>query len=172
MSGIGVLADDHDLRRTLSQSGLQALDPYQLTKVTEAAILESRYSDRYLISVGFDMFEAVDDAVQAAPEQNQLFWTEFPEFSFLLDHKSSASGTLKAESLLEQLQQQTGQQAYQTLLQAFLGCLSNILGYDIGSFDSSSSLASYGVDSLNAVSCRYWFFKGVFSLQWFVQEYN
>ena len=46
------------------------------------------------------------------------------------------------------------------LFQAFLIYLSNILGYDVGDLDSALALASYGIDSLNAVSCPYRFFKG------------
>lgn len=63
-------------------------------------------------------------------------------------------------SLREHLKEQDGEPAHKSLLQAFLVCLSNILGYDVGDLDPASSLASYGIDSLNAVSCRYWFFKG------------
>lgn len=160
MSGIGVLADDHDLLRTLSQSGLKALRPDEFTKIMEAAVLESRHGDRYLLSTGFEMFETLDDVVQASPEQNQLFWTEWPEFGFLMDHKFRTTGTVKAISLRGQLQEKDSDATYETLLQAFLQCLSSVLGYDVASLDPTSSLASYGVDSLNAVSCRYWFFKG------------
>lgn len=164
MSGIGVLADDHDLLRTLSQSGLKALHPDEFTKIIEAAVLESRHGDRHLLSTGFEMSEALDDVVQAKPEQNQLFWTEWPEFGFLMDHKYRTTGAVKTISLCEQLQEQSSDAAHETLLRAFLLCLSSVLGYEVANFDPTSSLASYGVDSLNAVSCRYWFFKGEYLL--------
>lgn len=159
MSGIGVLANDHDLLRTLSQSGMQAVDAKDLAKIMEAAVFESYHAERSLLAIGFEMFETLDGIVQSKPEQNQLFWTESPEFGFLLDHKFSTTGLTKVLSLREQLSNQEGAAAYNTLLQAFLVCLSNVLGYDISAFDAASSLASYGLDSLNAVSCRYWFFK-------------
>ena len=167
MSGIGVLAEDHDLLRTLTQSGLQILGPDDLTKVMEAAIFESGHSDRSLLSVGFKMFETLDGVVQSTPEENQLFWTESPEFGFLLDHRLSASGMTRSMSLLEQIQSQGDEAAYDTLLQGFLLCLNNVLGYAIANLDPASSLASYGLDSLNAVSCRYWFFKR----EWFVSSW-
>ena len=160
MSGIGVLAHDHELLRTLSQSGFQALQPDHFTKIMEAAVIESNHGDRSLISSGFEMFTTLDDVVQSKPEQNQLFWTEWPEFGFLLDHKFRTTEAIKAISLREQLQEKAGDAAYEALLQAFLLCLSGILGYHVASLDPGLSLASYGVDSLNAVSCRYWFFKG------------
>ena len=164
MSGIGVLAEDHDLLRTLSQSGLKATEPHEFTKIMEAAVLECQLGDRSLLSVGFEMFETLDGVIQSRPEQNQLFWTEWAEFGFLFDHRSMNSGAAKNASLREQLQAREGDLAKETLLQAFLHCLSNILGYDSNGIDSGSSLASYGVDSLNAVSCRYWFFKGELTL--------
>ena len=160
MSGIGVLADDYDLLRTLSKSGLQALQPDHFTKIMEAAVFESHHGHRSLISTGFEMFETLDDVVQCAPEQNQLFWTEWPEFGFLFDHNVRTTEAVKAISLREQLQEKDSDAAHEILLQAFLLCLSSVLGYDVASLDPGLSLASYGVDSLNAVSCRYWFFKG------------
>jgi hypothetical protein len=159
MSDIGTLANDHDLLRTLSQSGMQPINPKMLSKIMEAAIFESKHMDRSLLVTGFQMFETIDGIVQSKPEQNQLFWTESPEFGFLLDHKFSTTGPTKVVSLCDQLATQETELAQKTLLEAFLGCLSNVLGYDVSVFDAASSLASYGLDSLNAVACRYWFFK-------------
>jgi hypothetical protein len=160
MRSIGVLAEDHALLRTLSQSGLLALGPEELCKILEAAIIESKHADRYLLSTGFEMFKTLDGAVQSRPDQTQLFWTEWPEFGFLLEHNFSTAENTKAISLSEQIKTQSPEAAHVTLVQGFVVCLGNILGYDIASIDPSSSLASYGLDSLNAVSCRYWFFKG------------
>jgi NAD(P)-dependent dehydrogenase (short-subunit alcohol dehydrogenase family) len=161
MGGIGVLAEDHDLLRTLTKGGLQILGPKDFVKIMEAAIFESQHSDRSLLSVGFKMFETLDGVVQSSPEENQLFWTESAEFGFLLDHRLSVSGTVKSASLLEQLGSQVDEIAHHTLLEGFLLCLNSVLGYAVANLDPASSLASYGLDSLNAVSCRYWFFKRV-----------
>lgn len=163
MSDIGTLANDLDLLRTLSQSGMQPINPKMLSKIMEAAVFESKHTDRSLLVTGFQMFETIDGIVQSKPEQNQLFWTESPEFGFLLDHKFSTTGTTKTISLCDQLASQEADLAQKTLLDAFLGCLSNVLGYDVSVFDATSSLASYGLDSLNAVACRYWFFKRPYS---------
>ena len=165
MSGIGVVAEDHDLLRTLNQCGLRILGPDDFEKIMEAAIFESRHPDRSLLSVGFKMFETLDGVVQSSPEENQLFWTESAEFGFLLDHQMSASGPAKSISLLEQLRSQSDEVARDSLLQGFLLCLSSVLGYEAASLDPASSLASYGLDSLNAVSCRYWFFKRMYPIQ-------
>lgn len=160
MRDIGVLAGDDVLLRTLSQSGLQALGPKELDKILEAAVIESHHPERHLISTGFDMFETLDGIVQSRAEQNQLFWTEWPEFGFLLEHNFSTAEVAKVVSLPAQIKDQAPEVAHRILIEAFMICLGAILGYDTASIDPSSSLASCGLDSLNAVSCRYWFFKG------------
>ena len=161
MSGIGVLAEDHTLLRTLRQSGFRALKSSDLLKVVEAAVIESQHMNRTIISVGFEMFESIDDVVQSNPDQNQLFWAESPEFGFLLDHQLSTSETPRDVSLQSRLyNQKDRQEAYSILLDAFLTFFGNMLGYDITLIDPMLSIASYGMDSLSAVACRYWFFKG------------
>lgn len=160
VSGIGVLANDHNLLRTLSKTGFQALRPDQFTKIIEAAVLESQNGDRSLISTGLEVFETLDDVIQCTPDQNQLFWTEWPEFGLLFDHKFRTTEAVKAISLREQLWGKHSDEIHKDLLQAFGLCISSVLGYDVASLDPGLSLASYGVDSLNAISCRYWFFQG------------
>lgn len=159
VTGIGVLANNEDLLRTLAQTGLSHVGPHELVKIMEAAILESHYSDRSLLCVGLEMFETLDGKVQSKSDQNQLYWTEQPEFGFLLDHRFSSAGLAKEISMRDQLIAAQGEMAHQNLLDAFLSCLSNVLGYDTATIDPTSPIASYGLDSLNAVSCRYWFFK-------------
>lgn len=160
MSEIGVLAEDKALLRTLTRSGLLILGPLDLLKVLEAAVVESLHSDRTLLSVGFEMFESIDNVIQSAPEQNQLFWTESPEFGFLLDYKCSRTGVSKIVSLKERLMaQEADMRPHDTLLEEFLRFLGDMLGYDATILDPDLSLASHGLDSLNAVACRYWFFK-------------
>ncbi|KAL9609780.1 MAG: hypothetical protein Q9167_005476 [Letrouitia subvulpina] len=151
MHSIGILADDHELLRALAKNGLQALGPEELRAVLEAAVMESYHGDRQIISTGFEMFETLDGIVQARPDQTELFWTEWPEFSFLLDHKFSTAVVTKVVPLFQQITDQTSEAAHNSLVQAFLGYLSNILGYQTSNIDPKFSLASYGLDSLNAL---------------------
>jgi non-ribosomal peptide synthetase component F len=161
IGGIGILAKDETLLRTLARSGLTSLYADDFEKIMEATVNESIRPDlkRSLLSVGFDMFETVDGKVQAREDQKQLFWTDSPEFGFMMDHRFSTDGGLNDVSIKDQIDRAEPVEAQRVLLKAFLGCLSNLLGYDLNAFDPSSPLAVYGFDSLNAVSVRYWFFK-------------
>ncbi len=131
----------------------------------EAAVLESRHSDRSLILTGLEMFDRVDGKLVGSRDQVQLFWTELPEFGFLQNHKV---GDIETEpddaklSIREEVLSLPDKEA-QTLLQtAFVGFLSQLLGFDAGKLDSSSSLAAYGLDSLSAVSCQYWIHRSIY----------
>ncbi|KAF2145308.1 uncharacterized protein K452DRAFT_243204 [Aplosporella prunicola CBS 121167] len=161
ISEIGVLANDRTLLTYFMQMGHAYIGPEELEKVMEAAIYEShRHNGPPIICLGFEMFEALDGIIQKKPEQNQLFWTDFPEFSHLLDHKLSNSEAA-TESLKERLHTLGPDEAQNVLTEHFLQCLGSLLGYDVKDFDPESSIAVYGLDSLNAMSCRYWFFQNL-----------
>ena len=161
VTGIGVLANNEELLRTFRVSGLVASDAKDLNKTMEAAILESRCPGRSTIVTGFEMFESTDGNLQSSPDQTQVYWTESPEFGFLLDHKYSDSKSANEKSLLEHLELLQGDQRQELLSRAFLRCLESVMGQDESSFDPSAPLSLYGVDSLNAVGIRYWFFKQI-----------
>ena len=116
MSGIGVLASDHDLRRTLSKSRLRALGPDNLDKLVEAAVFESQHPDRSLLSTGFETFETFNDIVQFAPGQSQLSWTVSSEFGFLLNHGLSTTGVVNCLSLREDFKEQDGESAHKSFI--------------------------------------------------------
>ena len=156
MKEVGVLAEDTALLKTLSQSGLACLDLNDLDKVLEAAIQNPDYS---LICTGLEMFQRRNGIIQCSNEQNQLFWAEWPDFSTLIDHTRTDSTVSAPQTLIEQLESCGEASARSVLLRAFSECLSNILGKDATFFCADTSLASCGLDSLNAVSCRYWFYK-------------
>ena len=158
VGSIGVLANNERLQRTLRQSGLVSVEADDLEKIMEAAILESPFRERPVITNGFQMLENLDGKVQATSEQTQLYWTEYAEFGFLMDHKFNDLASAEI-SLQEVLRSRQGKDAHQALLRPFLGCLQNIMGQDESTFDPKMPLSQYGLDSLNAVGVRYWFFK-------------
>lgn len=161
MSGIGVLADNGDLLRTLRQSGLAAVDSRALEKILEAAVLNSRSREHSLITVGLQMFETIDGKIQAEPDQTQIFWTEWPEFGLLMDPKFQDAHAAMEVSLLDRVRAQDPETALASLLEGFRVCLKNITGQDETSFDPAAPMSMYGLDSLNAVGVRYWFFKEI-----------
>jgi non-ribosomal peptide synthetase component F len=164
--GIGVLANKEELLRSFHVSGFAASDAKELDHIMTAIILESSSRERPVITVGFQMFETVDGVIQSAPEQTQLYWTEYPEFSALMDHKIG-TGMTTHKSLLERLQEESNNDsgsevvAHEMLQDAFFVCLQNLLGTQDARFDANMPLSKYGIDSLNAVAIRYWFFKEI-----------
>lgn len=159
MSGIGVLAEDKDLLQTLRKSGILPLKPDALLKIFEAAVLESRSSRRTLMVTGFEMFKKLDGIVQSSPEQNQIFWADWPEFGGLFDHQPSIAACATSLTLLQRLEVLEADRVHDALCCEFASCLGTVLGAEPSNFDLTAPLASYGLDSLNAVACRYWFFK-------------
>lgn len=127
----------------------------------EAAVLESPRRDRSLILTGLEMFERVDGKIADRPEQ--LYWTEIPEFGHLQVHKrSDLAGQGKIEITLrnkiEKLEDDGA--ARSELRDAFTIFMSQMLRLDRSTFTERSDLATLGFDSLSAVSCQYWFFRG------------
>ena len=158
--GVGVLANNESLLEYFDKAGLAAAGPEDLHKVMEAAVLESRPSGRSFIGMGLQMFQRVGTKIHARSTQTQMFWADFPEFGFLFDHKLSEASAVDDKPLSERLKTCREESAHQLLLENFLASLANILGYKPEALDPASPIAAYGLDSLNAVACRYWFFKG------------
>ena len=155
MSDIGILAEDKDLLQILRKSDISSLKSDKLLKIFEAAVLESRSIRKTFLITGVEMFQKFDEIIQASPEQNQIFWVDWPEFGSLFDHKLSTVSQIKSRTLLQRLKEFDLERAHDTLCREFVICLGNLLGTDMSDFDLTVPLASYGLDSLNAVSCRY-----------------
>ena len=152
-----------NLLQTLSRSGLSHLRKNDLAKIMEAAITESHcHSDRSLILTGLEMFECIDGKLVGSQDQTQLYWTDLPEFGHLQSH-SLSEATNKPDrqlNLQERIQSLNKEEARITLLEAFLDFLSKLLGFATSTFNPTSPLSMCGLDSLSAVSCQYWFYKG------------
>ncbi|ORY58750.1 uncharacterized protein BCR38DRAFT_413069 [Pseudomassariella vexata] len=159
LTGFGVLHDQEFLLKYMQNAGYFVAERKHLYKLTEAAIQESRASGRAIIESGLQMFSTVDGKLQTKASQTQVFWAEFPEFGLLLDHKLGSDTERTDLSLAERLKLLEDTEARELLLDQFLQCLSSILGYNTSSFNPNSPIGAYGLDSLNAVACRYWFFK-------------
>ena len=152
-----------DLLQTLSRSGLSHLRKNDLAKIMEAAITESHcHSDRSVMVTGLEMFERIDGKLVGSQDQTQLYWTDLAEFGHLQSH-SLSEATNKPDrqlSLQELIQTLNEEEARIALLETFLDFLSKLLGFATSTFNSSSPLSMCGLDSLSAVSCQYWFYKG------------
>ena len=152
-----------DLLQTLSRSGLSHLRKEHLASIMEAAVSESSRSERSLIVTGLEMFERVDGKLVGSQDQTQLYWTELPELGFLQTHRlGDTKGSPDEQlSLRQRIQDLHEKDAHNVLLDAFLPFLSQLLGFPTSTFTPSVSLAMYGLDSLSAVSCQYWFHRSL-----------
>ncbi|KAL9949385.1 hypothetical protein ACHAP6_005204 [Verticillium nonalfalfae] len=169
MHGVGILAGNDGLLEYFDQAGLAPAGPDELTSLMKAAVYESRRaSGASFIGAGLQMFNKIDGIIQAKPTQTQMFWVEQPEFSFLMDHQRSSGnsgGARGDEPLRERVtksldhDKEEGEVTKALIMKSFLQSLANLLGYTVEAFDPRSPIAAYGLDSLNAVACRYWFFK-------------
>ena len=160
---IGVLYSlgKEDLLRTLTRSGLSPLQKPHLAKIMEAAVLESPRRDQSLIVTGLEMFERIDGKIAGKPDQ--LYWTELPEFGHLQEHKRGdlADRGKNKVTLREKITKLDDQGAARMELRdGFIFFLSQLLRIDQSNLMNTSELATYGLDSLSAMSCQYWFFRG------------
>ena len=185
MTEIGVLheAGMKNLLHHLSRSGLTALTRHELGKILEAAIIESSSRERPVILTGLEMLERVNGKIVGSQDQTQLIWTEFPEvrtlsakdslgidviltlpkLSHLQNHKLIEDGTSRAEAmtLSQRLELMSDRREINSaILKAFFKFLAQLQGFDESSFDPIASLSSFGLDSLGAVSCQFWFHRG------------
>jgi hypothetical protein len=157
------------LPQTLARSGLTPLEKHHLAKIMEAAIYESHdsQSTRSFILTGLESFEQVNGEFLGSKDQTMLYWTELPEFGFLHSYRKTPRGEAgrkkQALSLKEQALTMSEADARAALLGNFLAFLAGLVGFPIDTFNSGSPLASYGLDSLSAVSCQHWFHRGMFS---------
>ncbi|MCJ1421842.1 hypothetical protein MMC32_008209 [Xylographa parallela] len=107
----------------------------------EAAIVESHRSERSLILTGLEMFDRIDGELVGSRDQMQLYKGK------------------KQFSIREQLAEVPTTVVPGAMQDAVLAFVAQLLGFDTSVFDPASSLAIYGLDSLSAVSCQYWFHR-------------
>jgi hypothetical protein len=159
MKEVGILAGEDQLMKTLSNTGLHCYDLDMFDKIVEAGILESYSSDKSILGTGLERFRNIDGVVKARPEQNQIFWSDWPEFGYFFDYTESELTNTRAKTLLEKIQDSSDAEQHLLLYGAFSECLSNVLGRNMAGLDPDMSIAAFGLDSLNTITCRYWFFK-------------
>ena len=110
------------------------------------------------------MFERVDGKIVGNQDQMQLYWTELPEFSHLQSHRKSGTSGKRAGDLglKDSLRMLNDEEWSKMLQERFIEFLSTLLGFAKENFDGKARLGAYGLDSLSAVSCQYWFHRGLF----------
>jgi len=158
IKGIGVLAEDESLLNTLSRNGLRCFDRENFETIVEAAFVNILTSNS-VIYTGLQRFVKANGCIQCDSDASQIFWSEWPEFGFMFDYQHTDEIESRPRTFLDQLRDLGGIERQQVLFAAFSRCLADILGRNLDDFDPEMSIASYGLDSLNTVSCRHWLFK-------------
>ena len=157
----GTLANDSALVDTLQRSGLKAMSTHEFLVAMDAAVIESHRRGRALIGTGIQPLEAINGVVKSHSDGAQVCWAQWPEFGSLIHHGLDDSRNTRQTTLREGLKAESPETALPALTTAFCEALSTILGYEDSTIDTSKPLTAFGLDSLNAISCRFWFSKGM-----------
>ncbi|CAG8950778.1 hypothetical protein HYFRA_00002991 [Hymenoscyphus fraxineus] len=157
----GILAGEDQLMKTLVNTGLHCYNLDDFDKIIEAAILESYSQGRPVIGTGLERFRIVEGEIIANSKQNQIFWSDWPEFGHFFDYEQPGLVSPKEKTLVERIEDsyEHKDEQYLIIYEAFSECLGDVLGRDMEGLDSNMSVAALGLDSLNTITCRYWFFK-------------
>ena len=124
-----------------------------------------------LLLTGLEMFSR-DANNQLLERRDPLFWTELPEFSHLQSYTSSSSSSSSSTAkelplkiqVKECLDRGDAAAVKGIVREGFLGFLAGLSGFgreEMGR-EMGRGVGAYGVDSLSAVGCQYWFWRGEF----------
>lgn len=162
VSEIGVLSENSSLKSIYINSGLRLLSKSDLEKMLQAAVQECYYpSHRVVIGAGLRTLKNVNGHLRDEHvDANQCFWAEMAEFSPMIEYCHDSKIEAVAASLRDRIRTNIGD-AHQTLLKEIITFLSSLIGLPARDIRPATPLAQYGLDSLSAVSFRYWIFKGL-----------
>ena len=160
VSGIGAVAENRDLQRTMERIGYELISEDELLYQIEEAVLSpnllqmrSRCFDNHQFITGINM------------RTKDLYWTTKPIFRNLydnLDLEISATGGSGAVNLgVSLLGTIDTQERIKTLTAAFIEKAATILAVPASTIQAGNPLSAYGLDSIVAVEFRKWFFHTI-----------
>lgn len=163
--GVGVVAENAQLEVSLTQKGMYGIDEEHLLRSIELAIEHQQPSkDKAAIDhlvIGLDpaaLSQAVKEAGNTEP-----FYKNDERFSTLVHFMKgavSSGSTSGANVLPSMLTAPTSEEAVRMARDHIVGKLSRMLLLDLDIFEGdSSSIASYGIDSMIGAELRNWIFK-------------
>lgn len=129
--------------------------------------------DDSLIVTGLEMFDRLPNG-ELKGRSDPIFWTNLPESSYLMTYipplhdLKSADMKMPLKQWAEPFQKHEGvkvdedkrKELQPRVTKAFRSFLSDLLGYGQDDIDTTTGLATYGLDSLGAVGCQYWLSRG------------
>ena len=158
--GIGAVAENRDLQRTMERIGYELINEDELFYQIEEAVssqnllhMRIRGFDDHQIITGFNM------------RTKDLYWTQKPIFRNLygnLDLGVSAINGSGAVNLTVSLVNTMDTQGrIQILMAAFIEKAANVLAVSASTIQAGNPLSAYGLDSIVAVEFRKWFFNTI-----------
>ena len=156
VSGIGAVAENSDLQRTMERLGYELINEDELFYQIEEAV--SSRNLQQMKSRGFDDHQTITGINMRSKD---LYWATKPIFRNLygnLDLGVGATGGSGAISLtVSLLNAASTQEKIEILMAAFVEKVANVLAVPASSIQTGNPLSAYGLDSIVAVEFRKWF---------------
>ena len=156
VGGIGVIAENTDLQRTMERLGYEIISEDELFYQIEEAV--SSPASSQLKARGFDDHQIITGINTGTKD---VYWSTRPLFRNLysnLDLDASATGGPGAVSLTVSLLSTTDiQERTEILMAAFIEKVASVLAVPAKTIQVGNPLSAYGLDSIVAVEFRKWF---------------
>ena len=156
VSGIGVVAENSDLQRTMERLGYELISEDELFYQIEEAVSSPNLLQ--LKARGFDDHQIITGI---NTQTKDLYWATKPIFRNLygnLDLGVSASGGAGTVSLTVSLLGVTDvQERIGILMAAFIEKVASVLAVPAETIQAGNPLSAYGLDSIVALEFRKWF---------------
>lgn len=160
VSGIGAVAENRDLQRTLERLGFEFINEDELLYQVEEAVSSS--NPQQMKSRGFDDHQIITGI---NTQTKDLYWSTKPIFRNIygnLDLGISAMGSPGADNFTASLLSTTDtRERIRILMAAFIDKVANVLAVPASTIHVGNPLSAYGLDSIVAVEFRKWFFNTV-----------
>ena len=125
--------------------------------------------DDSLIVTGLEMFDRLPNG-ELKGRSDPTYWTDLPEFSHLMTYSPPSTGSNTTDDKIplkewvevykNRVDEDGRCELQRRATKAFKSFLGSLLGYSQDSLNTAMGLVMYGLDSLGAVGCQYWFFRG------------
>ena len=167
VSGVGVVAEDVALEKTMDRLGYEAITEeelfYQIEEaVTTSATTMSQTSTQQENRSGCELHRTITGINL---QRKDLYWATRPILQNLycnLDLEDNGGKAKSSQNLAVAIQKAKNPEERAVLLMtAFLDKVASVLSMPVTSIQPENSLSNYGLDSIVAVEFRKWFFKVV-----------
>lgn len=167
VSGVGVVAEDVALEKTMDRLGYEAITEEELFYQIEEAIITSATTVSQTSNQQGDWSGCESHRIITGInlQRKDLYWATKPIFHNLytnLDLEDNGGKAKRSQNLALAIQNaKNSEERAMLLMTAFLDKVASVLSMPVTSIQPENSLSNYGLDSIVAVEFRKWFFKVV-----------